>query len=147
MRDPIDPGTLDRFTDLAARVLDVPVVYLSLVDDTCDTVVSSIGVGEPAASRVSLALMNLMVASGRPVLVTDGWAAPPEANWGAASYWESISTIVAIPLVTSDGLPVGTLTLAAPRPCWLSTSQREFLKELCVRIVGEVDIGPVERRM
>ena len=85
IRDPIDLRTLDRFTGLAARVLDVPVVYLTLMDDTCGKVVTSVGMREPIALRISLSLMNLMVASGHPVLVTDGWAAPPEATSAVAA--------------------------------------------------------------
>ncbi len=147
IRDPIDLRTLDRFTGLAARVLDVPVVYLTLMDDTCGKVVTSVGVREPIALGISLSLMNLMVASHHPVLVTDGWIAPPEATSAVAAGRRPVAILAEIALVASDDRPVGTLTVMGWRPRRWSAPQREFLKELAIRIVGEVDIGPTARRM
>ncbi len=112
MRDPVDPRTLDRFTELAARVLDVPVVHLDLMDETRGMVVSSVGVRESTAMRE------------RP-----------------------LAAVVEIALVASDDRPVGTLTVMDWMPRRWSAPQREFLKELTIRIVGEVDIGPIARRM
>jgi hypothetical protein len=42
---------------------------------------------------------------------------------------------------------VGILTVMDRRTRHWSAPQRSFLKELAVRIVGQVDIGPVDRVM
>jgi hypothetical protein len=119
MVDPIDPVILDRLTQLAARVLDVPVVCVSLVDEH-HNMVSSCGLRAPTSSAVSPRLMNLMVMS---------------------------TPHVGIPLVASDGHPVGTLRVMDCRPCRWNAPQIDFLRELAVRLVAQVDIGPVERMM
>jgi hypothetical protein len=108
--DPVDPRTLDRFTRLAAHVLDVPAVRVSLVDGHRRRVVGSYGLHPPAGL-------------GR-----------------ATSHIE-------VPLSASDGRRVGTLTvMGRSRRPW-STPHLAFLRELSVRLVREVDIGPADRMM
>ena len=109
--DPVDPVILGRFTQLAAQVLDVPVVCVSLVEDCRSKVVSSsYGLGAPGG--------------GRPLM-------PCEV----------------IRLLASDGRPVGTLTVMDRKRRHWSAPQRDFLRELAVRLVTQVDIGPIERVM
>jgi hypothetical protein len=107
--DPVDLVVLDRFTRLAAQVLDVPLVHVSLVDDRRHTVVSSYGLGAPAE-------------------------APLKPYMG-------------IRLKAADGRPVGTLIVMDRRPCRWSAPQLGFLREFAVRLVAQVDIGPVARMM
>jgi len=120
MVDPIDPVILDRLTQLAAQVLDVPVVCVSLVDEHHHTMVSGCGLRAPTGSAVSLPLMSMMVMS---------------------------TPYVGIPLVAPDGRTVGTLRVTDRRPCCWNASQIDFLRELAVRLVAQVDIGPVARMM
>jgi GAF domain-containing protein len=108
--DPIDPVILDRFTQLAAQVLDVPVVCVSMVDDFRRKSVNSYGLGAPGR--------------GGP-----------------------LTPALGIHLLASDGRPVGTLTVMDRQPFRWSTPQLEFLRELTVRLVAQVDVGPVERMM
>jgi hypothetical protein len=109
MVDPVDLVLLDRFTRLAAQVLDVPVVHVSLVDEQRRTTVSSYGLGTPA---------------DKPLVPYLGMR-----------------------LVASDGRPVGTLIVMDRKPCRWNAPQRGFLQELAVRLVAQVDIGPIERVM
>jgi hypothetical protein len=102
MLDPVGAASLTRFAQLASRVLDVPLVHISLVDAHHRCVESSQETGAPDAG-----------------FITD----------------------LKMPLLTWDGRPVGTLSLKDRRPRRWSAPQIEFLKELCVRIVGKVDIG------
>lgn len=109
--DPIDPFILGRFAELAARVLDVPVVHVSLVDEDRRKVVSSCGRCAPCAGLGPL------------------------------------TPCVGMRLVAANGRWVGTLTVMDRKARHWSALQRSFLKELAARIVGQVDIGPVERMM
>ena len=111
MSDPIDPFILGRFTELAARVLDVPVVHVSLVDEDRRKVVSSCGLCAPGAGLGPL------------------------------------TPCVGMRLVAADGRRVGTLTVMDRKARHWSAPQHSFLNELAVRIVGQVDIGPVEQMM
>lgn len=111
MTDPIDPFILERFTELAARVLDVPVVHVSLVDDHHRKVMSSYGLHAPRARLGSM------------------------------------TPCVRMRLVTGDGRRVGTLVMMDRKARHWSAEQHGFLNELAARIVGQVDLGPVERVM
>jgi len=59
----------------------------------------------------------------------------------------SLTPLLGMRLKDSDGRPVGTLTVMDHRPCRWNAQQIEFLRELAVRLVAQVDIGPVERMM
>jgi len=146
LMDPVDSVVLDRFAQLAARVLDVSIVCISLIDEHSRTVVSSHGLCAPSSMLLSWSFMNLMIASGHPQLITDGWTAPG-IGLRTTVLAGNVAANVGMPLMTPDGRHVGTLTLMDRKPRRWSTSQIEFLKELSVRIVSKVDIGPVERMM
>ena len=109
MVDPIDPVILDRLTQLAAQVLDVPVVCVSLMDDQRRTVKSSYGLETPGS-------------------------APLTPCFGMR-------------LKAPDGRRVGTLTVMDHKPHRWKAPQIDFLREFTVRLVAQVDIGPVERMM
>ena len=54
---------------------------------------------------------------------------------------------IEVPLAASDGRRVGTLTVMGRKHRPWSTTQLEFLRELSVRLVSQVDVGPVDRMM
>lgn len=80
MPDPTRSVALDRLTRLAGRVLDVPVVCVSLVDADSRLLMSSSGLPAPTARLVSWTFMKQVVASGRPWVVTDGRRHPLAAG-------------------------------------------------------------------
>lgn len=63
MLDPVDPLILDRFTRLAANVLDVPAVRVSLVDGRLRTVVGGYGFHRTAGRRRANAHIEVPLAA------------------------------------------------------------------------------------
>ena len=70
-----------------------------------------------------------------------------EGTQGNGAPHTGFLTDLSMPLITWYGRRVGTLSLKDRRPRRWSSPQIEFLKELSVRIVGGVDIGPRDQVM
>jgi signal transduction protein with GAF and PtsI domain len=99
---------------------------------------SSYGLSAPAALLVSWSFMRLVVASRRPLVVTDGQrdflaARHPGVRDG------TVRAYVGIPLVASSGRAVGTLSVFDRKPRRWSARQLDLMRALAVRIVGEVE--------
>lgn len=138
VRDPTCSRALDRLTRLAGRVLDVPVACASLVGADRRLVMSSVGLPAPAALLVSWSFMRQVVASRRPLVVTDGRrdflaARHPGVRDG------TVTAYVGMPLVTSSSRVVGTLSVIDCKPRRWSARQLDLMRALAVRIVGEVE--------
>ena len=133
-----DSLALDRFTQLTARVLDVPVVCIFMVDADRRLVTSSYGLCVPITLVVFWSFMNQIAACGRPLLVTyrrtdtllGSASADPDAT---------VTAYAGVRLVASDGRPVGTLSVMDEKPRRWSMHQLDFLRGLSVRIAYEVD--------
>jgi GAF domain-containing protein len=138
VRDPTCSLALDRLTRLAGRILDVPVACASLVGVDRRLLMSSYGLSAPAALLVSWSFMRQVVASRRPLVVTDGQrdflaARHPGVRDG------TVRAYVGIPLVASSGRAVGTLSVFDRKPRRWSARQLDLMRALAARIVGEVE--------
>ena len=133
--DPKHSMALDRLTELAGRVLDVPVVCASLVGADRRLVTSSCGLSAPAALLVSWPFLRQVVASRRPLVVTDGRSDPLAAR-NPAVRDGTVTAYVGMPLVAPDGRAVGTLSVMDQKPRLWSTAQLALLRALSALIVG-----------
>lgn len=131
---------LDRLTQLAGRALDVPVVCASLVGADRRLVTSSCGLSAPAALLVAWPFLKQVVASRRPLVVTDGRSDPVAAR-NPAVRDGTVTAYVGMPLVAPDGRAVGTLFVMDRKPRSWSTAQLDLLRTLSTRIIGEVGLG------
>jgi GAF domain-containing protein len=138
------PLSLDRLTQLAGRWLDVPVACVALVDRDRRLWTSSYGLPAPTALLVSWSLMKQVVSSGRPLVVTDGRRHPLAVRHPAVRDG-TVTAYVGIPLVAANGRAVGTLAVMDRKPRRWNAPQLGFLRTLCVRIVGEMELGPRAR--
>lgn len=129
---------LGRLTQLAGRVLDAPVACASLVDADRRLWTSSCGLPAPAALLVSWSFMKQVVASRRPLVVTDGRTDPVAAR-NPAVRDGMVTAYVGMPLVAPDGRAVGTLSVMDRKPRRWTATQLDLLRTLSVRIVGEVE--------
>ena len=136
---------LDRITHLAGEVLEVPAVCVSLVDAERQLLVSSYGLSVPAALLLSYTFRTHVVASRRPLVVSDGRLDPLLAR-NPAVRDGTVRACVGMPLRTADGRSVGTLMAMDPKPRSWTLSQLDFLRKLSTLIVGEMELGAAVRR-
>ncbi len=130
-----DSAALDHLTELAAQVLGVPVVCASLVDADRRLLTSSYGLSVPTALLISWSFMRRVVASGRPLVVTDGRRDPlvgatPVVRDG------TVAAYVGMPLVARHGRTVGALSVMDAMPRGWSARQLDLLRKFAARIVG-----------
>lgn len=137
-----DPG-LEPFTRLVARLLDVPVSLVSLVDDARQFFPAAIGLAEPYASRretpLSHSFCQHVVTSEAPLVVTDAVEHPLVcANLAIPDM--GVIGYAGMPLVDSDGRTLGSL-------CAIDTSPREWtgdelatLRDLAAACSSEIQL-------
>jgi GAF domain-containing protein len=136
---------LDRITHLAAQVLDVPDVCVSLVDTDGNLLVSCFGLPAPAALLLSYTFRSHVGASRRPLVVVDGRLDPLVAR-NPAVRDGTVRACVGMPLRTADGRLVGTLMAMDSRARVWTLPQIALLAKLSVLIVDEMELGTAVRR-
>lgn len=137
------PG-FDRLTGLAARLLRAPVSLVSLVDERRQFFKSAVGLEDVRETPLSHSFCQHVVTSGEPFVVTDaandervtGNLAIPEL--GAAAY-------AGVPLVTGDGLVLGSFCVIDTEPREWTGDDLEILRELAGSVVTEIELSDALR--
>jgi hypothetical protein len=140
---PVNPA-LDRLARLAARILNVPVALVSLVDRDRQVYVGCIGLDEPWATRretpLSHSLCQHAVESREPLVLSDVREHPrlrenlAVRDLGAIAY-------AGIPLITDDGHVLGTLCAIDHRSRTWTTDQIDVLRDLAEAVLAEIQVG------
>jgi diguanylate cyclase (GGDEF)-like protein/PAS domain S-box-containing protein len=116
-------AAFDGVTRLAAAALRVPILMVSLVDQSRVWFKSRIGVNLREIPRQG-SLCDQAILQRQPLIVRDAPADPRFANDALVSATPRVRSYLGIPLFTRDRQPVGTL-------CAMDTELREF---------GEVEV-------
>jgi diguanylate cyclase (GGDEF)-like protein len=140
----------DRVTRLAARVLAVPVTFLSLVDRGRDFYKSQFGFGEPLASSrqlEGLTFCHYAIVSDGPLVLDDTTSdavfreVPTVASLGVRAY-------AGIPLRSPDGQALGSFCAIDFQPKRWSAGDIEVLAELAQSALREIHLRmAVERTL
>lgn len=132
----------DRITRLAERLLDVPVVLVSLVDRDRQFFKSQVGLeGEWAETRESSlrsSFCQYVVADRKRLVVTNALEDPRVRDNGAVTE-QGVIAYAGIPLETSRGHVIGTLCVIDQRPREWTAEELELVADLAALAVGEVD--------
>jgi PAS domain S-box-containing protein len=133
----------DRFTRLTAKLLNVPVALVSLVDTDHQFFKSCVGLPEPLASNrqtpLSHSFCKYVVASKAPLqvddarihsLVRNNLAVP---DFGVIAYLGS-------PLVTSQGHVMGALCAIDSKPRKWSRDQLGMIEDLAAFVATEIEV-------
>jgi signal transduction histidine kinase len=132
----------DRLTRLAARVLGVQISLVSLVDKDRQFFKSSVGLPEPLGLTRQLPLTHSFckytVLSGEPLIVHDAREHPvlkdnPAIHLGVVAY-------AGIPLVTRDGLVLGSFCAIDNKPHDWTHEQIEILRDLTAAAMTEIEL-------
>jgi GAF domain-containing protein len=126
---------LDHYTRLVGRVLDVPVVCISLIDDDGWLTTSSFGLPPPNAMLVAWAFLKRTTASGRPLVIEDARADPRVERLPSVCEG-TVGAFLGMRLVASDGRVVGTLSAMAGSPRRWPSRDLEFMRGVRGRILA-----------
>lgn len=133
----------DRFTRLAAELLDVPISMVTLVDGDRQFFKSQHGLAEPWAQArqtpLSHSLCRYAVAAGRPLVVGDARRVSHLAD-NLAIRDMSVIAYAGVPLILGDGHAVGTLCAMDTRPRRWSDRDVRILHDLGAAVQAMFDV-------
>jgi GAF domain-containing protein len=124
-----DQEKFDRFTQLAARLLGVPIVSLSLVGPRHGVVTSSAGLPASVVLLLAHRFSRHVAASRRPLVIGDARAHPLGASTPAVR--DGLVTAYAgLPLFDPRGRTLGTLCVMDTRPRAWTRAELERLHDV-----------------
>jgi DNA-binding response OmpR family regulator len=133
---------LDRFTQLASKMLQVPVSTITLIDKDRQVYASHVGVGEPWASvghaPLEYSYCQYAVTSRQPLRIDDATLHPLVQNSPAISELDAVS-YVGIPLITDDDQAVGTLCVVDSRPRHWTDHEVGILNDLAGILTAQLN--------
>jgi signal transduction histidine kinase len=134
--------SFDRLTRLAAKLVGVPVTFISLVDETSDFYKSCYGFGEPLSSARTLegrTFCHYTLVQSGPLLIPDTLAdpqfreVPTVQSLGVRAY-------AGIPLVTDEGHAIGSFCAIDFAPRDWTPLEVEILSELAASALREIKL-------
>ena len=135
---PPEPA-FDRITAMAARMLDVPIALLVLVDERRQWFKSHHGLAVAETPR-EVSFCTFSIQASDVFVVEDATADPRFAKNPLVLGDPYIRFYAGAPLVTFDGLNVGTLAVLDRRPRQLSGADRELLRALARVAMKEIEL-------
>jgi len=139
---PADPS-FDRLTRLAARVLNVPVALVSLVDEERQFFKSAVGLQEPWATQretpLSHSFCQYVVASGEPLIVADAREHQPLRDNLAISEM-GVVAYAGIPLITHDRQRLGSFCVIDHQPRTWTETEIDILYDLSASVITEIEL-------
>ena len=127
----------DRITRLVARTLGVPIALVSLVDEERQWFKSRIGIDATETPR-DISFCSHTIVLPRPLVVADAQQDERFFDNPLVAGAPHIRFYAGVPIVSSAGLPLGTLCAVDQQPRELSTAELETLCDLAEILSQEV---------
>jgi GAF domain-containing protein len=138
IRAPTAGTDVERYTRLVRRVLEVPVVCISLFDADGWLTTSSHGLPPPNAMLIAWSFLKRTTATGQPLVIEDARVDPRVERMPAVCDG-TVAAYLGMKLVAPDGRVVGTLSAMDEKPRRWSARERGFTRRVGSRIVAERD--------
>jgi hypothetical protein len=142
-------AAFDRLARLAARLLAAPVALVTLVDEDRQFFKSCIGLPEPWASRretpLSHSFCQHAVALGEPLVIEDARTHPLVGD-NLAIRDLGVIAYLGMPLITGDGLALGSFCVIDGVPRRWSAEDVATLADLAGSVMTEIELRAALRR-
>lgn len=138
IRAPTAGMDVERYTRLVRRVLDVPIVCISLIDSDGWLTTSSHGLPPPNAMLLAWSFLKRTKATGRPLVVENAGADPRVMNLPMVQDG-AVAAYLGMKLVAPDGRVVGTLSAIDEKPRRWNARDLGFMRRVGGRILAERD--------
>ncbi|MCP9484990.1 MAG: GAF domain-containing protein [Gaiellaceae bacterium MAG52_C11] len=138
-------GAFDRITALAARLFDVPISIVSLVDRDRIWFKSHHGIDATEIGR-DPGLCASAVCQLEPWLVTDAKVDLRTIDNPLVAGELGLRFYLGVPLITSDGFNLGTLNVIDVEPREVTDAEVETLQDLAAIVVDELEVRLAARR-
>ena len=135
--------TFDRLTQMAVRLLRVPVALVSLLDADRQFFKGCTGLGEPWAScreiPLSHSFCKYTVTLGKPLIIADARVHPLVHTNPAITELSTIA-YAGIPLIASNGLIFGTFCVIDTKPHNWTDDDIDTLNDLAIMTLTEIEL-------
>jgi len=146
--DPTPDAEFDRYTALAARMLNAPVALVSMVDAQRQVFKSRRGLDEPWASSgetpLSHSFFQHAVEARSPLVISDAREHPLLRDNPAIDDLGAIAYAGA-PIITAEGHALGTLCVIDHVPRNWTHDQIEMLSDLAAAVVTAIELRAATR--
>jgi len=132
-------GSFDRITALAARLFDVPISIVSIVDTDRIWFKSRYGIDTQEIGR-DRGLCASAVCQQDAWVVTDARVDPRTIDNPLVAGELGLRFYLGVPLTTSDGFNLGTLNVIDVEPREVSDEEVETLEDLAAIVVRELEL-------
>ncbi|GGS62966.1 hypothetical protein GCM10010156_22330 [Planobispora rosea] len=130
---------LDRVTQMATRLLDVPVALVSLITEDRQVVISAAGVADPQAVRenpLARSLCRHVVAEDAPLVIGDACG---DGRWhDLMEHTDGLAAYAGVPLNAPGAQVIGTLCVVDATARSWNRDQLQTLEDLAALIEPEI---------
>ena len=138
----MDTATEPGFEDavlIAAELCDAPIALVSLVDDRRQWFKASVGLAVAETPR-NISFCGHAIRAPELFVVEDATLDPRFVDNPLVTGEPFIRFYAGAPLVTSDGLAIGTICVLDQRPRELTGGQRAALTALARQVMGQLEL-------
>lgn len=135
----------DALTRLACRLCDMPIAYVSLVDDDRQWFKSKVGSTTTETPR-DWAICAYAILSDEPLIIPDTTKDARTADSPLVTGDAGVRFYAGIPLRTHDGLTLGSFCVTDTRPRELSQEQLDLLTTLGTQVTALLELRRLRQR-
>ncbi|MBA3777261.1 MAG: GAF domain-containing protein [Betaproteobacteria bacterium] len=139
-------GAFDRVAELAARIFDVPVAIISIVDHDRIWFKSHHGVSESQVGR-DPGLCASAILRDEVTVIPDARRDPVALTNPLVAGKSGFCFYTAAPLRTADGHNLGTLCVLDTQPREVTDNEKEILRTLAAIVVDQMELRLSARRI
>jgi GAF domain-containing protein len=132
-------GSFNKMTALAAKIFNVPIALITLVDTDRIWFKSYFGVEVEKIDRED-GLCSSAILSEDVYLIEDARKDPRCLANSLVSGSFGLQFYAAAPLTTKDGYNLGTFCILDKRPRYINSDQQEMLKQMASIVMDEIEL-------
>lgn len=129
----------DRITRLIQNIFNVPIAFISLMDEDRLWHKACLGLDEPSVDR-KLSFCELVVQSGEPVVIPDLTQDERLRDSVFVTGEAQLRFYAGVPLISSEGQVIGTVCAADRAPRIFADRDRRILVDLAAVVMNELEL-------